>query len=558
MSIAVRRRLAATVALAFIGGLVALPAHVASAVTEPKAVSEPKVVAAYAFDEGSGGVAADSSGNGLDGQIIGAEWTTDGAYGSALAFNGTDSRVVIGSDDRLNLVNGFTLDAWVKPEAVDGWRTVALRERGAGLSYGLYAASDRGGPAGVLNDGDSDRTVAVPNPLPVGAWSHVAVTSDPATGLTLYVNGVQVAFQPSVSALAAADASAGALTIGGNAVWGEWFDGVIDEVRVWDGPLDPFQVENLPNLSVTPAPGNRFRPRMLYPWQGQRIGGTALLTADWGSGEGLTGTQFLLDGQALTEPAPLPFGGPRFEWDTTTVTPGWHRLGIRSFYDDGTSVDSAPISVQVVARRDDLRAAYGFNDRGALTAYDYSGHHNDAPLNDVTTVPGEYGYALARGGELGSAWAPDSPTLWPGGGLTLSAWVHPRYQLDTTQPVVVKQAWAGPVEYGLYASYNGGGLTGVITTDAGTFSVVGDALPIDQDRHVALTYDGNTLRLFVDYDEIASAPANGTIIDGDGELRMISSPGDGSYEEYQGYLDSVRVYDHALSGQDLSSDTSPN
>jgi Concanavalin A-like lectin/glucanases superfamily len=550
MSARASRRLAVTVALTASAGLVVLPARVVSAVTEPR------VVAAYAFDEGSGAVAADSSGNGLNGQIIGAQWTTDGAYGDALSFDGTDSRVVIGGDDRLNLTNGFTLDAWVKPEAVDGWRTIALRERGAGLSYGLYAGSDRGGPAGVINTGDGDHEAAVVDPLAVGAWSHVATTYDPAVGLVVYVNGVQVAAQDSTVDVNAD--GAGALTIGGNAVWGEWFSGIIDEVRVWDGPLDAFQVQYLPNRSVAPPAGDRFRPRVLYPWPGQRIGGIALLTADWGSGEGLTGTQYLLDGQVLTEPAPLPFGGPRFEWDTTTSTSGWHRIGIRSFYDDGTSVDSAPVSVQVVAKRDDLRAAYGFNDRGALTAYDYSGHHNDAGLNDVTTVPGEYGFALTRGGELGSAWAPDSPTLWPGDALTVSAWVHPRWQLDTTQPVVVKQAWAGPVEYGLYASYKGGGLTGVVTTDTGTFTVVGDNLPIDQDRHVALTYDGNTLRLFIDYNEVASAEAHGTVIDGDGELRMISSPGDGTYDEYQGYLDSVRIYDHALSGQELGSDTSPN
>jgi hypothetical protein len=545
-----RRRLAVTVALAVTVGLALLPAWAASA------AAEPVVVAAYAFDEGAGAVATDSSGNGLDGRIVGARWTADGAYGSALSFNGTDSRVVIGHDDRLNLTNGFTLDAWVKPNAADGWRDVLLYERGTGLSYGLYAASDRGGPEGVMSGSDGEHGVAVSDPLPVGAWTHLATTYDPALGLVLYVNGVQVARLDSTGAVNVD--GAGDLSIGGNAVWGEWFNGVIDEVRVWNGVLDAYQVQNLGNQSITPAPGGRFRPRMRSPWQGQRIGGTVLLTADWGSGAALTGTQYLLDGQALTEPAPLPFGGPRFAWDTTTTTPGWHRIGIRSFYDDGASVDSAPISVQVVAVRDDLRAAYGFNDPGGLTAYDYSGHHNDAALNDVTTVPGEHGSALTRAGELGSAWAPDSPTLWPGGALTVSAWVHPHWQLDTTQPIVVKRAWAEPVEYGLYASYNSGGLTGIVTTDAGTFTVVGDRLPLEQDRHVALTYDGSTLRLFIDYTEVASAPAQGTVIDGDGQLRMISSPGDDTYDEYQGYLDSVRIYDHALSSSDLSSDSSPN
>src|SRR4051812_38075795 len=103
MSVRASRRLAVTVALSASAGLVVLPARVVSAVTEPR------VVAAYAFDEGSGAVAADSSGNGLNGEIIGAQWTTDGAYGNALSFNGTDNRVVVGGDERLNLTNGFTV-----------------------------------------------------------------------------------------------------------------------------------------------------------------------------------------------------------------------------------------------------------------------------------------------------------------------------------------------------------------------------------------------------------------------------------------------------------------
>ena len=52
----------------------------------------PGLVAAYAFDEGSGATAVDASGNGRDGAVAGATWAT-GRYGGALSFDGTNDYV---------------------------------------------------------------------------------------------------------------------------------------------------------------------------------------------------------------------------------------------------------------------------------------------------------------------------------------------------------------------------------------------------------------------------------------------------------------------------------
>ena len=50
------------------------------------------LVAAYAFNEGTGTTVNDSSGNGNNGTITNATWTTSGKYGDALVFNGTNAR----------------------------------------------------------------------------------------------------------------------------------------------------------------------------------------------------------------------------------------------------------------------------------------------------------------------------------------------------------------------------------------------------------------------------------------------------------------------------------
>src|SRR5690242_2584896 len=64
-------------------------------------------IAAYSFNEGSGLIAADASGNGNTGQINGATWTTAGKYGAALSFSGT-SYVDIGSSPAFKTAGSMT------------------------------------------------------------------------------------------------------------------------------------------------------------------------------------------------------------------------------------------------------------------------------------------------------------------------------------------------------------------------------------------------------------------------------------------------------------------
>ena len=52
------------------------------------ATTQAGLVAAYSFDEGSGPTAADVSGHGNTGTLVGATWTSAGKYGNALSFNG--------------------------------------------------------------------------------------------------------------------------------------------------------------------------------------------------------------------------------------------------------------------------------------------------------------------------------------------------------------------------------------------------------------------------------------------------------------------------------------
>ena len=76
-------------------------------------------MAAYGFNEGSGTVVSDVSGNGNNGTISGATWTTSGKYGNALSFNGTNALVTINNAPSLQLTSAMTVEAWVYPTTVN-------------------------------------------------------------------------------------------------------------------------------------------------------------------------------------------------------------------------------------------------------------------------------------------------------------------------------------------------------------------------------------------------------------------------------------------------------
>ena len=80
---------------------------------------------------------------------------------------------------------------------------------------------------------------------PLNAWTHVAVTYDGAT-IRLYVNGTQVA---SRLAAGAVQSVSNPLWIGGNQPYGEYFLGLIDEVRVYNRALAQSDIANDMNAS---------------------------------------------------------------------------------------------------------------------------------------------------------------------------------------------------------------------------------------------------------------------------------------------------------------------
>ncbi|HMF93839.1 MAG TPA: LamG-like jellyroll fold domain-containing protein [Vicinamibacterales bacterium] len=233
------------------GSAVALSVSLGAAPPPPPAAGP---VLTMSFNEPSGNTANDSSGNGNNGTIAGATRVSGQVgFGGALSFDGVSSIVNIPHSASLALSSGMTLEAWVNPSADagsgpnGGWRTVIMKERGTtGLAYALYGNdgdSNPSRPAGYIRNANTDKEAAAGPAVPVGVWTHLAVTYD-GTSIRLYVNGVLRSTTGSAGGGIAA--STAPLRIGGNTVFSipgtEYFAGLIDEVRIYNRALSAAEI----------------------------------------------------------------------------------------------------------------------------------------------------------------------------------------------------------------------------------------------------------------------------------------------------------------------------
>jgi len=298
------------------------------------------LVAAYSFNEGAGGSAGDGSGNGHTGVISGAAWTPQGKFGGALIFNGVDNWVTVGATSLLDLTTGMTLEAWVFPTTATGVQDIVIKEGTNVDIYNLYARNGRGLPESNVFVGGVNRT-AEGVALPTNQWTHLAGTYDGVT-LRLFINGVETA---SAAISGSIPPSTGPLRLGGNSIWGEFFHGIIDEVRIYNRALSLAEIQSDMNTSVEGAQPGAPTVAITSPLDQATVAGVISITASATDDVGVTGVQFFLDGIALgAELGTAPY---TMTWDTTTASVGPHIVTARARDGDGHVTTSTAVSVAV-------------------------------------------------------------------------------------------------------------------------------------------------------------------------------------------------------------------
>ena len=162
---------------------------------------------------------------------------------NTLDFDGTDDRVDCGNDTSIQISGkALTLEAWIYPTA---WKTNVYDGNVINKEYNTsnYGFMLRVGAGGKLNfaigDGTWRELTTAGTILSLNTWQHIAGTYD-GVKMRLYVNGAPVDSLPMTISIA--NASSTPMLIGGHTTYTRYYQGMIDEVRVWNKCLSESQL----------------------------------------------------------------------------------------------------------------------------------------------------------------------------------------------------------------------------------------------------------------------------------------------------------------------------
>ncbi|MCI3242363.1 beta-L-arabinofuranosidase domain-containing protein [Streptomyces spinosisporus] len=152
----------------------------------------PEFAAWHRFDETSGTVAADATGNGKVAQLAGgASWSASGRIGGAVVLDGTDGHVAL-AEDLLAGASAYALAAWVRLDGEPGaWSRIF--DLGTGVTANLFLTPLSGDGTlryAITAGGAGGEQRIEADPLPTDRWVHVAVTYGDGIAV-LYVDGAE-------------------------------------------------------------------------------------------------------------------------------------------------------------------------------------------------------------------------------------------------------------------------------------------------------------------------------------------------------------------------------
>ena len=203
----------------------------------------------WAFDEGSGVMTNDTSGNGNNGMLVRNPIWVTGVNGKALQFNATDNgndsddpQVVIGRQfDVAGLP--FTLTAWINPADFTDWRAIfSKRDSGSTANMRFDVGLNQGTGQIYVYTGQFLQFGYAPDK---GTWTHIAIVAS-TTDTKLYMNGV---LKQTLGVVKLGTSATANTVIGGTGEGAggdnDPFKGMIDEVRVYNRVLSASEIQQV-------------------------------------------------------------------------------------------------------------------------------------------------------------------------------------------------------------------------------------------------------------------------------------------------------------------------
>ncbi len=455
----------------------------------------------WPFDEGQGTVVRDLSDNGNDGVVEGGALWVSGVLRTALAFNGVNA-VVRGPHIPFNS-RSFTHALWVNPALLAGDQSVFSQYQASSANQGLhYRISGTGG----LRMGFYSNDLDVPaGTVQAGNWYHLTFRYDVASqNRRVYVNGTVVGEGTAAPYLG----TTGDTLVG--TFWRpdradrvpEWFNGMIDDVQVYDRTLTDAEIQEImlglrdPSLAYDPIPaeGSLDVPRdATLRWSGGDFAtshdvylGTVLEDVKE-AGRSDPRDVLVSQGQpaAAYDPAGLPEFGTTYYWRIDEVNESDNAISQGEVWSFATEPYAYPITGLTVHASAEEAAS------PAIRTIDSSG------LDELD----QHGV--------------DLKTMWvtPGG---LPAWIQ--YTFDKVYKVHELWVWNANSELESIAGFGAKGVGIEYSADGEVWTAL-ENVPEFAPGTGAATYRANTI---VDFGEVLARHVKLTIHDDWGETAVVS------------------------------------
>jgi hypothetical protein len=222
------------------------------------------LVGYWSFDEGRGTHASDMSGNENDGTLLNGPGWVVGKSRGALGFDGVNDYIEINNATTLQSTptNQWSMGAWIYPTGAGGNRIV-VRKDASGGGYYIRLNSTNFQSLLRFSGGHVERSAGT---AVLNEWNHLVMTYD-GTTRKHFLNGVEVGSWNEGVTLAF---NTSVVRIGANSSTSEFFNGTIDEVRIYNRALSASEVyslyANTKSTIVGVTPTDRYNNGLVAHW----------------------------------------------------------------------------------------------------------------------------------------------------------------------------------------------------------------------------------------------------------------------------------------------------
>lgn len=177
---------------------------------------------------------------------LSAPHVSDYGAGHALDLDGVTDHVTVLDSPTLDITGSVTMEAWVKLDGAEGQHDILVKGVDGRKAYSLTSVTNADGLSslGIATTGNVEAESFSGPILESHEWYHVAGVIDVDNGThSLYVNG-ELVHTASVNGLSGSSLTPNndPLAIGKSSGEGDYFDGNIDEIRLWSSALSGAEI----------------------------------------------------------------------------------------------------------------------------------------------------------------------------------------------------------------------------------------------------------------------------------------------------------------------------